>query len=516
MTEAEQRLAALEQAVAVADRRLGKAVVGDDVLAEVELVGTRIRERLALSHDHTVVALAGPSGAGRSSLLNALADLDLAWVGARRATADEPVACVWGMYEARPLLDWLGVPARHQFSRESALDAKAEAEMQGLVVVDLPALDSAVEAQRVAADRLVDRADVLVWVVDPTKYADAVVHEEYLRRFAVHQGVSVVVFNRIDELPPEEAQQCLDDLVGLLRENGLDGVPVVATSAVSGVGIVDLRELLGKHVSGRRAADDRLVGDVIRAADRLTELVGSPGEVDDRTDQSGNALNGQAKEALVSELAAIARSGHPRSAGARAHVDRAVRRLSSGVAAELPSRWAARLVASMAGRVGELSDDLESVGGGESSSAATRASSSAPGSGQRVAIGVLQWLLLLIAIVGVAWLCVPLAPRSWTWAAPLASPDFVLPNGLFGVPAADLPVIPVAALVLAGGLLSGLGMAVFARSLRRRSLEAPVEADRGLRQQLADSAERVVFQPIENEIAAYRSYRQSVETARRR
>ena len=70
------------------------------------------------------------------------------------------------------LLDWLEVPRRHRHAPEPALD--------GLVLLDLPDHDSVKLEHRLEVDRLVGLVDVLVWVLDPEKYADAAVHDRYL------------------------------------------------------------------------------------------------------------------------------------------------------------------------------------------------------------------------------------------------------------------------------------------------------------------------------------------------
>lgn len=503
VADVEERLAALERAAAAAAGR-----VGTDLLGEVDLVGERIRERLGLSHGHTVVALAGPSGVGRSTLLNAVAGLDLAWVGALRPTTSEPLACVWGMYEARPLLDWLGVPRRHQFSRESALDSTGEAAMQGLILLDLPALDTADEEQRSATDRLLERVDGLVWVVDPTKYADQVVHERYLRRFAAYGGVSVVVFNRIDELPAEQARVCLDELAVLLRADGLGDVPVVATSGVTGSGVAELRGQLGAYVPDGRAMGERLAADVVRCSDRLAEAVGVAGAAGEPS--GGQPLAGRAKEALVSELVAIARTGHIRSAGARAHLDRTVRQLVGTATSVVPAAWGFRLSGSMTGRIGELAEALEAAGGTDSDGRTEPRRS-----GERLALSILGWLLIATGVVGLVWLFVPLLPGDWPER--LGSPRFSLPDEVFGFTGlADVPAIPVAALVAAGGLLSGLGLVALGRSSRRGSAEPSAEAEQQVRERIAEAAERLLFQPLEIEIAAYRTYVRSLQQARHR
>ena len=82
----------------------------------------RAGARLRLAGDHTVVALAGATGSGKSSTFNAVTGLDVAATGVRRPTTSWTMACTWGEDGAAELLDWLGVPKRHQVRRDSMLD----------------------------------------------------------------------------------------------------------------------------------------------------------------------------------------------------------------------------------------------------------------------------------------------------------------------------------------------------------------------------------------------------------
>ena len=70
--------------------------VDADVLAPAEALTTRVAERLRLSGEHTIVALAGATGSGKSSLFNALTDMELAGTGVRRPTTSWALACSWG------------------------------------------------------------------------------------------------------------------------------------------------------------------------------------------------------------------------------------------------------------------------------------------------------------------------------------------------------------------------------------------------------------------------------------
>lgn len=156
--------------------------------------------------------------------------------------------------------------------------------------------------------------DAVIWVVDPEKYADAALHERYLRPLAGHAEVTFVVLNQIDRLPGEAADLVLDDLRRLLDEDGMalgehgePGATVLSLSALTGDGVGELRELLGRFVQDRTAATRRLSADVDAAAARLRPVYvaeGRPGlgerareEFADRLAEAvGAAAAGQAAE----------------------------------------------------------------------------------------------------------------------------------------------------------------------------------------------------------------------------
>ncbi|MFN2389544.1 MAG: GTPase [Actinomycetota bacterium] len=247
------RLEALREAVAIADGRLPE----DDVdigRAVLERAGARI----GLGTETAVVALAGATGSGKSSLFNALTGEELSEVGVRRPTTGETQAALWGADDAAPLLDWLQVARRHYLEPAEDLD--------GLVLLDLPDHDSTHTDHRIEVDRLVEVVDLLVWVLDPQKYADGAVHERYLRPLAGHSGVTLVVLNQTDRLDDRAARSCLKDLRRLLQEDGLEDARVLSTSAATGEGIDELRAILAKRVRARRAASDRLVADIALVA----------------------------------------------------------------------------------------------------------------------------------------------------------------------------------------------------------------------------------------------------------
>lgn len=255
------RLDAMAVVVELADGRLDASLV-DRCRSMVDSGA----QRSAFGSDHTVVALAGATGSGKSSLFNALAAEQLASAGVRRPTTSTAEA-VWfdGGASAEPLLDWLQVPRRHR---------RVEPTLSGLVLLDLPDHDSVEAAHRAEVDRLVEVVDIFCWVVDPEKYADAALHDDYLQRFAGHAAVTLVVVNQVDRLSTESRRQCTDDLRRLLREDGLGEVRVITTSTLTGEGVDELRSELGARVAEARAHIRRLTADLEAAARELSVACG--------------------------------------------------------------------------------------------------------------------------------------------------------------------------------------------------------------------------------------------------
>src|SRR6266567_3477034 len=177
------------------------------------------------------------------------------------------------MEGAAPLLDWLGVQRRHRYARASALD-DGEASLIGMLLLDLPDHDSVVTGSAALVDRLVKMADMLVWVLDPLKYADASVHRRYLVPLAGHAAVTTVVLNQVDTLSPDQAADCEADLRRLLDAEGLTETQVLVTSATTGVGLNELRRVLAGAVAVRRAAADRITADIDALLERFAVYAG--------------------------------------------------------------------------------------------------------------------------------------------------------------------------------------------------------------------------------------------------
>jgi 50S ribosome-binding GTPase len=279
-----RRLDALAELIRIARTRPGqpepRAPGADDgtgfsqaLLDDAESVLTRAGERLRLSGNHTVVALGGGTGSGKSSLFNALAGATFSPPGVTRPTTRHAHACVWGMQGAAPLLDWLGVQRRHRYARASVLDS-GESDLDGLILLDLPDHDSVVAASMAAVDRLSKLADMVIWVLDPQKYADAAVHNRYLIPLAGHAGVFAVVLNQLDLLSPQQARECGEDLRRLLDAEGLGDTPLLGVSAQTGLGLLELRDLLMETVRRNRTAGMRIAADIDALVDSFAGYAG--------------------------------------------------------------------------------------------------------------------------------------------------------------------------------------------------------------------------------------------------
>lgn len=244
--------------------RIGEShLPGANVDRARQLLG-KIQERRARGMNHTVVAFAGATGSGKSSLVNAVTGTDAAAVSALRPTTSRALAVCSG--PAGKLLDWLQVDDRVVSDN---LPGSAESQ---LVVIDLPDIDSTEFAHRELSERLIARADVVVWVLDPQKYADAVVHEDYFRVLKEHSSSMLIVLNQVDRLAEGERPRVVAHLAEILESDGLRS-QVLEASAVTGEGVEALRQTIKDVSASKRAAVERLTADLRDQADTLSELV---------------------------------------------------------------------------------------------------------------------------------------------------------------------------------------------------------------------------------------------------
>lgn len=251
-------------------------VLDAEASARLRDLSSRIGARSSRSARHTVVGLFGSTGSGKSSLLNALTGTDIARVAARRPTTSRALAAIVPgagdegeqiMAGAHELLDWLEISDRHVVS--------ADAGEPGTIYVDMPDVDSVDAGNRALAERLARMVDVLAWVSDPEKYADAVVHTEFMRTYAEHEAVSIAIVNQVDRLAEAERPRVLASLADLMEADGLSGVRVFGTSVASGAGVSEVRDALAGIARTKSAALRRLEADARTEAARVAAEVGA-------------------------------------------------------------------------------------------------------------------------------------------------------------------------------------------------------------------------------------------------
>lgn len=524
----DRRLAGLAEAADLGEGRLPAPPV-----AQARTVAERAQARRGLSEQLTVVAFAGSTGAGKSTLFNSIVGEEVAKAGVLRPTTSEPLAAIWRETpETIALLEWLGVTRWHVAT--GGADALAD-----LVLIDLPDHDSTSTAHRAHVDHFVERVDLMVWVLDPQKYADALVHEQYLRRFSRHDDVTVVVLNQVDRLPVADASACLSHLRRLVAEDGLSDAVVLATSNRSGEGLEALAERILASVAGRRTAVARLAADVAAAADGLAGAAEDPGtpvagvkpaDLDRLTDALTEAAGAPVIEAAIrksSQLKATHAVGWPplkwlanlrkdpvaqlrlerpgvdprlvRSSlpsndpVAKARANSAVMNYVDTASAGAPQAWvqSTRAVADRASA--SLTDHLDQ--------AVTRAPLVPPRDPRWWSVfGVLQWVLFAVALAGGLWLLA---------LAGLAYLQFHVGQ------APTVEGVPIPTLMLIVGLLGGVVLAFFGRLLARSSANRAARAARAaLRAEVATVAETEIAAPVAAELGTVDQFRRALATAR--
>lgn len=245
----------------------------------IDLLKT-IRIRMSYPDEVSIVALAGGTGSGKSSLFNALAGADLVEVGGMRPTTSAPAVAVPRSIGHRMdgLLDHLGLRRRY------------EHDGQALCIVDLPDTDSVEVEHHQQVDRVIPYVDAVVWVTDPEKYRDARLHKDYLSPLSDYSAGFVVVLNQIDRLDETQLGEVIDDLESALEEDGLSGVDLVpvaaAPSAGPPIGLETLVDTLGSMRSSRDLVGDKLLTDLGLVAKALAASAGVGVDFDVKAEDS--------------------------------------------------------------------------------------------------------------------------------------------------------------------------------------------------------------------------------------
>ena len=578
----------------------GEGRVPETVLLDAAETLERLSQRRELSTEHTVIGFFGATGSGKSTLFNAIAGQNIALSAPTRPTTSTVQAAIWEAEGSEELLDWLGIDKR-VYPQTQALAAEGDAtegneagggaaapnavtepapglfnrirravggrgEMRtrtgGLILLDMPDFDSVTTTNRDLAARMMRYVDVLVWVVDPQKYADAVIHRDFMVPLAASGAQALCVLNQADKLAPAEVPAVLASLTRLLQAEGTEAhllAAPIAVSARTGEGVDVLRDLLAQVAAAKSLSLQRTDAQLHATASQLRTYAGGEGTVlagayaldaeqklvkacytSSHTEQVLQAATASYRRAAgqrtgwiltrwMSRLKAdplrrlhlgqqdetkstskaeksagmlgsdsenapelVASSLPPLSAAQKAGMANAVRQYSKQMANRIDEPWKRSIKEAALSREAELPELLErdmvriDYGLGR-----TRA--------PWVVFNALQWIALLSALAGVAWLTlisgmaylqIQLPPAPTPEGSPVPLPTLLLLLGvLLGIASAGV-----------GRLLTAMGSRYYARKLRGR-----------LQTGMEKAVQSCVVAPVQQEAKRLAAYRKALD-----
>lgn len=213
----------------------------EETAAALAQLSDHVAPRLASLDAPLLVVVGGSTGAGKSTLVNALVGRHVSRSGAIRPTTRRPVLlhhpedAAWfagtrilpGLSRITGTEDTTAQPAGGTSSAQTdtapatSLELVADTAIpQGLALLDAPDIDSVSTGNRELARQLLRAADLWLFVTTANRYADAVPWE--VLRTAAERDITVdVVMNRIPPRPGV-AEELGGDLRGMLENAGIE------------------------------------------------------------------------------------------------------------------------------------------------------------------------------------------------------------------------------------------------------------------------------------------------------
>ncbi len=285
----------------------GAAEARDAAAAAVQQIDDYVRPRLADLDAPLLAVVGGSTGAGKSTLVNALVGTPVTRAGVIRPTTRQPILVHApvdaGWFATDRVLPGLarvrGRLARAGETAVTAGDAPDAARLGELVllpddrvpaslaILDAPDIDSVAEENRALAAQLLAAADLWIFVTTAGRYADAVPWR--LLDDAAGRAITVaVVLNRV---PPGAADEVRADLGRMLAERGLADAPVftVPEQTLDASGMLDAAAVAPLAGWLRAIADDRAERARIAAA----TLRGTIADLVTRVDRIADARTAQ-------------------------------------------------------------------------------------------------------------------------------------------------------------------------------------------------------------------------------
>lgn len=254
------------------------ALFAVDLVVERDRLARALRNylipRLSEADRPMTVVVTGPTGAGKSTIVNSLLGMDVAETGALRPTTKTPLVATTAPYAER-FQDLGGVKCHVTTARTPILGRMA--------LVDTPDIDSTSIDHRVMAEALIDSADVVVFVTSALRYADRVPWE-VLRRAADRGAPVISVLNRLSassagasiDYGSRLARAGIDTVIVSIPEqrpgSGSVRIPAVAVRELSRRLYAISDEMEGRPIGMKVAAT--LLDDVTHLAEGLSGLAG--------------------------------------------------------------------------------------------------------------------------------------------------------------------------------------------------------------------------------------------------
>ena len=183
----------------------------------VDQLGDYLLPRLAAPRAPLLAVVGGSTGAGRSTLVNALVGRDVTRAGPLRPTTRVPVlVCRSG--------------DRHWFARDRDIAVCLDERVPpGIALLDVPDIDSVSADNRRVAVRLLGAADLWIFVTTAARYADAA--PWHMLRLARERDTRLALV--LDRVPAEDIDTVRADFVRLLRQAGFGDVPLYVIPEVA-------------------------------------------------------------------------------------------------------------------------------------------------------------------------------------------------------------------------------------------------------------------------------------------
>ncbi|QMS57405.1 dynamin family protein [Kocuria varians] len=260
-----------------------------------------------------LAVVGGSTGAGKSTLVNALVGHPVTRSGAIRPTTRRPLlihhpgdavaftaqrvlprlARVHGTVVAPGQTPPAGEPGDGPVEDTGSLVLLADTNIpEGLAILDAPDVDSISDDNRALAAQLLSAADLWLFVTTANRYADAVPWQ--LLRNAAGRDITVAVV--LDRVQASSAGEIEEDLRRMLDEEGLGAAPIfaVAESPLNETGMLppaaveplrEWLERLGADAQARSEIAARTLGGAVRELADTTERTAEAVAAQQRTEE---------------------------------------------------------------------------------------------------------------------------------------------------------------------------------------------------------------------------------------